>query len=330
MYSPPALLLAIPSVTTFSIIIPVYGNAGTLPKLLDRLKGMAEALAPEQLEVVFTVDGSPDESWIILQQSLPNMPFATQLIAHSRNFGSFAAIRTGLAAATGRYFAVMAADLQEPPELVLTFFATLRREACDVVLGVRSARNDGLLSNLAARLFWGTYRRFVQPAMPAGGVDMFGCNEKVRSAILSLTEANSTLVGLLVWAGFRREIATYDRLPRPDGRSGWSFARKLRYMEDSFYAFSDLPMRLLIWGGGFGILMTAMLSAIIILARVFGEITVPGYAPTVLLIMFFGALNLFCLGLIGGYVWRAFENSKNRPHALVLMHERHSGTEIAP
>lgn len=311
--------------TICSIVIPVYGNAGTLPKLLERLQAIAASLAPDQLEAVFTVDGSPDDSWLILQQTLPLMPFRTRLIAHSRNFGSFAAIRTGLAAATGQYFAVMAADLQEPPELVQTFFSRLRDDACDVVLGVRNSRSDGVFSNLAASLFWGTYRRFVQPAMPRGGVDMFGCNDKVRGAILSLTEANSTLVGLLVWAGFRREIVGYDRLPRADGRSGWSFARKLRYMEDSFYAFSDLPMRLLFWGGGLGILVTIVLSAIVVLARIFGEITVPGYAPTVLIVMFFGALNLFCLGLIGGYVWRSFENSKGRPHALVLRHEHFEG-----
>jgi polyisoprenyl-phosphate glycosyltransferase len=307
-----------------SIIIPVFRNAETLPQVLERLDGLVERLS-DPLEVVFVIDGSPDDSWTILQSRLAGRRFSTQLIAHSRNFGSFAAIRTGLAAATGKYFAVMAADLQEPPELVLEFFAALREGRCDVALGTRTARSDGFLADLASKLFWGAYRFFVDRAMPAGGVDMFGGNEKVRSALLTLRESNSTLVGLLMWIGFRRLVVPYRRLARPHGRSAWTFARKLRYMEDSFYAFSDIPMRLLTFGGAFGIVATIVLSFVVIIARLVGDIDVPGYAATVLIVMFFSALNLFCLGVIGGYVWRTFENSKARPHALTLAHERFPG-----
>ncbi|WP_341702895.1 glycosyltransferase family 2 protein [Ferrovibrio sp.] len=309
----------------FSIIVPVYLNAETLPALIERLDAIAAELQPAPLETVFVVDGSPDDSWQILKQRLPAARFQAQLIAHSRNFGSFAAIRTGLAAANGDHFAVMAADLQEPPELAKTFFTLLRDDTCDVAVGVRNSRSDGFVSDLASRLFWALYRRLVQPEMPAGGIDVFGCSRKVRDALLALTETNSTLVGLLVWAGFRRQSVPYDRLPRPAGRSAWSLRRKIRYMEDSFYAFSDLPLRILTLGGGLGIAATIALSVVIVLARLLGEISVPGYAPTVLIVMFFGALNLLCLGLIGGYVWRSFENSKQRPHALTLAHERFQG-----
>lgn len=311
----------------YSIIIPVYRNADTLQLLLDRLSHMATQLAPEPMEVVFTIDGSPDNSAEILRALLPQMNFTTQLIVHSRNFGSFAAIRTGLAAAKGPYFAVMAADLQEPPELVMTFFRQLRTDQCDISVGVRMVREDGTVSDLASRLFWSIYRKLAQPEMPRGGIDMFGCNDKVRDALVKFSESHSTLVGLLIWAGFRRENVPYRRLPRLAGSSGWSLRRKIRYMEDSFYAFSDLPIRLLIWGGGLGILLTMILSFIILVARLIGEIQVPGYTPIILAIMFFGALNLMCLGLIGGYVWRNFENSKQRPHALTLAHEHYTGSK---
>lgn len=307
----------------YSVVIPVYRNADTLKPLLERLNDMAAHLAPEPLEAVFTIDGSPDNSAGILRQLLQNMNFSAQLIAHSRNFGSFAAIRTGLAAAKGPYFAVMAADLQEPPELAMTFFEQLKADQCDIALGVRTSRDDGFLSGLASRIFWGLYRKLAQPGMPRGGIDMFGCNDKVRQALLKFTESHSTLVGLLIWSGFRQQTVDYQRLPRPAGSSGWSLRRRIQYMEDSFYAFSDLPIRLLTWGGGLGMILTAILSVIILVARFIGEIQVPGYTPIILAIMFFGALNLMCLGLIGGYVWRNFENSKQRPHALTLAHEHY-------
>ena len=309
----------------YSIIIPVYRNADTLKPLLERLNGMAARLAPEPLEVVFTIDGSPDDSAAILHGLLPDAFFSAQLITHSRNFGSFAAIRTGLSAARGQYFAVMAADLQEPPELVMSFFGKLKADQCDIALGIRAGRDDGFLSGLASKLFWGLYRKLAQPAMPRGGIDMFGCNEKVRQALLKFSEANSTLVGLLVWSGFRQLSVEYQRLPRPAGTSGWSLRRRVQYMEDSFYAFSDLPVRLLTWGGCLGIILTVILSIVILSARFIGEIQVPGYTPIILAVMFFGALNLMCLGLIGGYVWRNFENSKQRPHALTLAHEHYTG-----
>lgn len=313
----------------YSVIIPVYRNADTLQLLLERLNVMAAQLAPEQLEVIFTIDGSPDDSADILRRRLPETNFSAQLIAHSRNFGSFAAIRTGLAAAKGEYFAVMAADLQEPPELVMNFFRQLKDNQCDIAVGVRAAREDGFLSTLASRLFWGLYRKLAQPEMPRGGVDMFGCNDKVRRTLLEFTESHSTLVGLLIWAGFRRQTVSYQRLPRPSGSSGWSLRRKIQYMEDSFYAFSDLPIRLLTWGGGLGIILTVILSLIVLVARFVGEIQVPGYTPIILAVMFFGALNLMCLGLIGGYVWRNFENSKRRPHALTLAHDHYPGRKAS-
>jgi len=168
-----------------SLIIPVYRNEGSIAELIEVLDALAAQLAAP-LEVVFVVDGSPDDCMSLLANALPCTRFASQLIVLSRNFGAFAAIREGLRHARGEFFAVMAADLQEPPELALQFFHTLATEPVDVVLGTRTVRADGALDRLASRLFWGTYRRFVQPDIPAGGVDVFGCNRAFRDRLLAL------------------------------------------------------------------------------------------------------------------------------------------------
>ncbi|MCP5042368.1 MAG: glycosyltransferase family 2 protein [bacterium] len=313
-----------------SLIIPVYGNEGSIPDLLEALEQIDEALEGS-LEVVFVVDGSPDRSAARLHEALPGCGFTAQLVELSRNFGSFAAIRAGLREATGTRFAVMAADLQEPPSLIIDFFLTLTREPVDVVVGTREGRDDPMLSAVSSRLFWFAYRKLVQKEMPEGGVDIFGCNRAVRDRLLELDESNSTLVGLLFWVGFQRKSIPYRRLARADqGKSGWTFAKKLRYLTDSVYAFSDLPIRLLLLGGGAGLAISLVFVAVVVGARLSGTIEVPGYAATVLTVVFFAALNMLGLGIIGSYVWRAFENTKRRPGAIIMAHTRFDRAKPQP
>lgn len=300
----------------YSLIVPVYKNEECLPELLEVLGRLDEDLAGN-LTVLFVVDGSPDRSLGILKERLPGCSFRSGLLALSRNFGSFAAIRAGLAAAPGPYYAVMAADLQEPPELMKTFFEILERDGADVVLGSRRGRGDPLSTRLLARSFWWFYRRFVQPEIPAGGVDVFGCNQRFRDDILHLQESNTSLVGLICWLGFRREIVPYCRQQRRHGKSAWSFRRRAKYLLDSIFAFTDLPIRLLGLLGLAGLLISIGFGAVVLAARLLQVIEVPGYAATAILILFFGSLNLVCLGIIGSYVWRAFENTKRRPEFIV-------------
>lgn len=310
-----------------SLIVPVYKNEGSIFELISALDAMAAQLA-DPLEVVFVVDGSPDGSFALLEGALPHARFSAQLIALSRNFGAFAAIREGLRHARGEYFAVMAADLQEPPELARAFFETLASEPVDVVLGTRIARADPLLDRVASRLFWGLYRRFVQPEIPRGGVDMFGCNRAFREHLLKLEASNTSLVGQLVWLGFRRKTVPYSRVARRHGKGAWSFGRKLDYLLDSVFAFTDFPIRALLFTGAFGMLMSLIIGIAVLAARISGTLEVPGYAATVLLILFFAALNMFGLGIVGSYAYRAFENSKGRPAALVMSHAHFEGARL--
>jgi glycosyltransferase involved in cell wall biosynthesis len=317
----PAAAVAHPEVR-YSIVIPVYNNEDSIPALLERLAGLTREL-DGRLEVVFTVDGSPDRSYAILRRALAHQPFSSILLAHSRNFGSFAAIRTGLIHSTGEFSGVMAADLQEPPELMLDFFATLAADEADLVVGTRGSRADPGSSALAARIFWGLYRRLVQREMPSGGVDVFACTAEFRRHLVAFGEANTSLVALTLWLGFRRETVNYDRLAREHGTSSWTLRKKAKYLTDSIFSFTDLPIRVLLAMGLVGIVVSVLLALIVVVTRVTGAIDVPGYAATILVIAFFAALNLCGLGIIGAYVWRAFENTKERPVAVVMDEQRY-------
>lgn len=304
-----------------SLVIPVYRNAENVEALLQALGHLHRELEDE-LEVVFVVDGSPDDSYLRLSASLPKAPFRSQLLLLSRNFGAFSAIRAGLAAGQGDAFAVMAADLQEPPELILEFAKLLRSGQWDVAVGCRTGRADPLGSRIGSALFWGFFRRYIQRGIPTGGVDVFGCTRAVRDHLLLLGENNSSLVGLLFWVGFRRAEVEYVRQQRRAGRSGWTLEKKMRYLMDSIFSFSDLPVRILLSLGLLGLSLSALFAVVVAVAKLEGSIPVPGYAATVLAVTFFGALNCFGLGIIGGYVWRTFENTKGRPNYIVAIQER--------
>ena len=300
-----------------TLVIPVYLNEGSLPDLLEAVAGLADNL-DGQMETVFVVDGSPDRCYEILRRELPMRSFRSKLVLLSRNFGSFAAVRTGLMHGSGERFVVMAADLQEPPELVLRMDGILRGGDVDVVVGVREDRNDPLMSRLPAMIFWGLYRRYVVHDIPPGGVDVFGCNGFFRSTLLQLQESHSSLIAQIFWLGFRRQTVSYVRQERQHGTSAWTLRKKINYLMDSVFAFTDLPIRLLIRLGALGAGGAAVFGLAVIVARLAGVITVPGYAMTAILIVFFAALNLMSLGIVGSYAWRAYENTKARPLAVTL------------
>jgi len=299
-----------------SLVIPVYKNEPSIPQLLEELELLDDKLKG-RIEIVFVVDGSPDNSYLLLQDALPKKRFQSQLLGLTRNFGSFAAIRAGLEAGKGDLFAVLAADLQEPPNLVAEFYMTLAKGDYDIALGKRESREDPLLSKTFSNIFWWLYKRLINPSVPDGGVDVFACSRAVRDQLLRLRENNSSLIGLLFWIGFRRVSAPYKRQKRVHGKSAWTFKRKLGYLLDSCISFTDLPIHLLVFSGVAGLLLSAIVATVVISAKFMGYIYVPGYTPIVLAIVFFGSLNCLGLGIIGGYVWRTFENTKSRPLFIV-------------
>lgn len=316
----------------YSIIIPVYKNAESIGELIRALADIQLSVRTQfsmDIEAVFVVDGSPDGSISILDQRLPSAPFRSQLLAHARNFGSFAAIRTGLAAANGEYLGMIAADLQEPPELLVAFLERLVDNSSDIVVGVRESREDPMLTQMSSGLFWKIYRSLVIREIPEGGVDLFACTRQVRDQLLALGESHSSLIGLVYWIGFRRSEVSYTRRARKYGRSAWTLRKKIDYLLDSIFAFTDLPIRILTILGLAGMLLASVWGLLVLIARVFGNIPVSGYAATVLTIVFFGGLNTLGIGLVGHYAWRTYENTKRRPIAIVR-YARHYGPVESP
>lgn len=300
-----------------SLVVPVYKNQGSIPDLLQAIAALHGDLGG-RLEAVFVVDGSPDRCYEILRDALPGQVFESQLILLSRNFGSFAAIRVGLQYGRGDLFAVMAADLQEPPSLVRTMETVLKDEQVDVVVGVRESRDDSLGSRLPANLFWALYRRYVVPEVPPGGVDIFGCNRAFRDTLLTLEERHSSLIAQIFWLGFKRKFIPYTRQKRQHGKSAWTLQKKINYLLDSVFAFTDLPIKILTRVGGFCALVAGLLGLFVAAARLGGYISVPGYAMTIIAIFFLGAVNLFAIGIVGSYAWRTYENTKRRPLAIPM------------
>ena len=180
------------------------------------MKGLCDRLG-SGLEFIFVIDGSPDNSGSLLIEARKRIPCWSKIVFHGRNFGAFGAIRTGLEIGDGDYFAAMAADLQEPPDLIITFFDRLTKGESDIVFGQRTGRDDPLFRTFASD-FWWVYRRLVLPDIPKGGVDLFGCSWRMTDEVLQISEPNSSLIAQLFWVGFRRSFVPYARGRRAHGK----------------------------------------------------------------------------------------------------------------
>lgn len=305
----------------FSIVVPVYLNEETVVPLIERLDHLAERHRRE-LEVVFVVDGSPDGSLELLRAQLEGgRRFEAQLLTLSRNFGSFNAIQVGLRESRGELVAVMAADLQEPASLVEAFFEVLSSGDFDVAVGTRTARSDPGASSGASRLFWWLYRLLVQPEIPPGGVDVFACTSQVARQLAAFDESHTSLVGLVYWLGFRRVEVPYVREARLAGESAWSVRKRIRYLQDSIFSFTSLPIAAITVLGVLGLVSSLAYAAVTFGFWAAGSIEVQGYTPLMLAILFMASSVLLGLGIVGSYVWRTYENSKRRPGAITMSRE---------
>ncbi|WGD38064.1 glycosyltransferase family 2 protein [Lysinibacter sp. HNR] len=308
------------SAITYSIVIPVYKNEESLPDVIERIEQMQSRLdAP--LEAVFVVDGSPDGSLNTLRNLLPKSTFNSQLLAHSRNFGSFPAIKTGFKSARGQYIAAMAADLQEPSELIEDFFAQLKTGEWDVAVGIREGREDPLISRTLSKFYWSTYRKFVQPHMPPGGVDIFATTRAVADKLGALNESNSSLIGLLFWLGYRRIEIPYTRQERTHGKSAWSMRKKISYLLDSVFSFTSMPITAILGLGLTGSILSIVAAFAVFVSWLLGSVPVPGYTALMLVLLFSAGSILFAIGILGTYVWRTYENTKNRPSSILMSTE---------
>jgi|688.fasta_scaffold166198_2 glycosyltransferase involved in cell wall biosynthesis len=306
--------------TTFCIIIPVYKNELNISALLDGLNTLHNRIKGCKLSVTFVIDGSPDKSYEAIKSSLSAVNFSVKLVNLSRNFGAVTAVRAGLHATEGDYFAVMAADSQEPIELYLGFLDRLQL-GDDVVIGRRAGRVDSTSVKLFATIGWWIYKNFVFKELPVGGADVFACTRRVRDTLISFSEKNSSLIGAVYWIGYQRSEVLYSRKKRLAGVSSWNFFKSFRYFLDSCFNFSDAPIRVLWILGLVGVSLALLLGTLTVLAKLFGAMAPEGYSTIVVTILLIGGINLVGIGIVGEYVVRAFENSKRRPEFIIATEE---------
>ncbi len=300
-----------------SIVVPVYHNAASLPDLLTKFQELARKNAADRFEFVFVDDGSRDNSFAVLE-SLARTEQRMRIVKLSRNFGSNAALLAGLDQARGEVVAAIAADLQDPPELIDDML-TQWRQGHKVVLAARESREDPGLTSLMSDTFYALFRRFAIPTMPKRGFDFFLIDRQVCDLLKGIQESNAYLMGLILWLGFDPVVIYYHRRQREKryGRSMWTFARKFKYFIDSFVAFSYLPVRAssII---GISLSIVGILYALwVIIARLFFNIHAEGWASLMVVLLIVSGAQLLMIGVLGEYLWRNLDETRRRPRFII-------------
>ena len=300
-----------------SVIIPVYFNAGSLPVLLQRLEAVERELSQRHgvaLQLIFVNDGSRDGSHAALVEIKRRRPEAT-VVRLSRNFGAVHASRTGFRFVEGLAFVILAADLQDPPELLLEMVPRWL-SGSKFVIGVRTSRDDPPLSRIFSWLYYRLLRFLVLPGYPERGFDVALMDRAMLEPMRNCSK-NAFIPLLAYWLGYEPDIVTYHRPKREHGRSGWSFAKKVKAFLDVMLGFSATPIRLI---SAFGVLVAGASFAYgvsVIVAALFGNIPVSGFAALASLTTFLLGTIIIMLGIIGEYLWRIFDEVNRRPESVI-------------
>ena len=307
----------VPVPSTLSVIAPAYNEAANLPQLYERLQRTMAGLDVDW-EWIVVDDHSSDATFDVLSALAARDP-RVRVIRLARNHGSFAAIACALRYATGDCAVVLAADLQDPPEVIPELLAKWR-EGSQVVWAVRRSRAcDKARSVFFARLYYFLMRHVVGiKQMPATGADFFLIDRRVVDALRRCDESNVSILNLIAWMGFAQERVHYDRQPRLHGRSGWSLEKKLKLVADSVTAFSYLPIRMMSLLGILLALGGCGLAVFIVLERLFMyDAAYAGFAMIMtVMLLGFGFVMTF-LGILGEYLWRTFDQVRGRPRYII-------------
>ncbi len=298
-----------------SVVIPVYYNEDNLRPLYEDLKTKFIDRIDYDYELVMVNDGSQDRSYEVMKELAAVDPHI-KTVSLSRNFGSHAAILCGLEKCTGDCALVKAADLQEPTELILQMVESWQR-GNNVVLAVRQSRKEGLGQTLFANLYYWLVRRTALSNMPEGGFDVYLLDRKVIRVLLSLDERNSALTGQILWSGFRTEKIPYVRQAREIGASRWTLRKKIRLVADTLFSFSTLPITAVTVIGALSAVIAVIWALIVFVERITGQIAVSGWTTMFIFNLFSFGTIMVTLGILGGYLWRTFDASRNRPPYII-------------
>ncbi len=297
---------------TFSLIIPVYFNAGSLPDLFVEIKKMEAQLKRRSvnLELIFVDDGSQDGSLKQLLNFKKKRP-ATKVVKLTRNFGSLHCSKTGFRFVTGDAFAVAAADLQDPLPLFPVMVDRWKKGA-KFVICERVSRDDPFFSKIFSWLFYFLLRTFVVPNYPKGGYDM-ALMDKVFLPHLLNGSKNTHTPLLAYWLGYQSEVVPFHRPARKYGKSRWTFVKKMNTFLDVMLGFSVTPIRSISLLGVGVSFLSAIYGVVVIINSILGNVPVRGYSTIVCLITFLLGLIIVMLWFIGEYLWRIFDDINRRP-----------------
>lgn len=300
-----------------SVIIPVYLNEGSISGTFEALKNEVFSSFPDlKFETIFIDDGSKDNSLEeIMKVKASNG--GVRVIKFTRNFGQVAAIYAGYELAEGDGVINIAADLQEPIELIKEMIACYNDQDAPIILGQRIDRDESRYRKVTSRFFYRMMRKLSFANMPDGGFDVALISREVKEKILALNESNPFWQGQILWTGFPVKFIPYTRQKRKIGKSGWTFSKKIKYLLDGVLNYSYTPLRFFSLIGIISFLLGVLYSIIILIQYLMGGSPFTGWAPLMIIVLLFSGLQLLVLGLIGEYLWRTLEQTKGRPKYII-------------
>jgi len=300
-----------------SIIAPAFNEEQNMPILRERLTAVMAGLGEYAFEVIIVDDHSSDATPRLVREWAACDP-RVRLVRLSRNFGSYPALDAGLRESSGDAAVLMAADLQDPPELVADLAAKWR-EGTDIVWAVRTEREgESACTKLCSRIYYSVMRRLALPQMPKKGADFLLMDRKVIDAYLAIAEKNVNFVCLLFWMGFRQTFVPYVKRARAAGTSKWTLRAKVKLFVDSVVSFSHAPIGFITLMGALFLLAGVAFAGYACVAWLAGlQGLRPDYSALMATLLAGFGLLMLMLGIVGEYVWRALDEARRRPRFIV-------------
>ncbi len=296
-----------------SLIVPCYNEAENVAAFQEAVIGAFDGCGYDY-EIVFVNDGSRDATLHNLRKLHAAQKCPVKVISFSRNFGKEAGIYAGLQHADGEYISLIDADLQQRPEIVRDMVSILEEKPeYDVVAAYQDRRSEGKVLSFFKRSFYTIINKLSTVALQPDASDFRTFRRSVRDSILELAEYHRFSKGIFAWVGYDTCFIPYTACERAAGTTKWSFWKLVNYAIEGIIGYSTAPLRLATVLGGVTGIAAVFYLVWVLLEKLIWGIDVPGYATIIALILIFGCMQLFCIGIIGEYVGRTFEQSKNRP-----------------
>lgn len=296
-----------------SLVVPCYNEAENVAPFQDAVIH-AFADCGYDYEIVFINDGSRDATLHNLKKLYAAQKCPVKVISFSRNFGKESGIYAGLQYASGEYISLIDADLQQRPEIVRDMVAILdEKKDVDVVAAYQDRRREGKVLSFFKKSFYAIINKLSKVTLQPDASDFRTFRRSVRNSILELTEYHRFSKGIFAWVGYDTEFIPYTACERASGTTKWNFWKLLEYALEGIIGFSTAPLRLATVLGTISGIAAILYLISVIIEKLTRGIAVPGYATIIVLILFFSSMELFCIGIIGEYVGRTFEQTKDRP-----------------